>query len=140
MEWNIRYGSDNPPSFEDIDHYVNSRLWNKLNLFLQSTYRTKPKLSYSRCSMQPGWNVKYRKSGRSLCVLYPMEGFFIALVVISSKESYEAELILPSCSQYIQTLYSNTVSSPGGRWLMIQVKETAVLEDVTRLIQIRANP
>lgn len=88
--------------------------------------------------MQPGWNLKYQKSGKSLCTLYPMEGFFIALVVIGNKESYEADLCLPSLSCYMQNLYHNTVSSAGSRWLMINVTEASVLEDVIRLIQIRS--
>lgn len=30
--------------------------------------------------------MKYRKSGRSLCTLYPMDGHFVALVVIGEHE------------------------------------------------------
>ncbi|WP_423245054.1 DUF3788 family protein [Heliorestis acidaminivorans] len=26
-------------------------------------------MTYSKCSAQPGWNVKYKKSGKSLCTL-----------------------------------------------------------------------
>jgi hypothetical protein len=44
----------------------------------------KPKLSYSGCSMDggawKGWNVKYKKSGKVLCSLYPKQGYFLALV------------------------------------------------------------
>jgi len=88
--------------------------------------------------MQPGWNVKYQKSGGSLCTLYPMKGYFIALVVIGNKESFEAELTLPLLSSYTQSLYQNTAFSPGGRWLMIEVTEPAILDDVIRLVRIRA--
>lgn len=85
MEWSKLYSKCDAPALEDVGQFVNNELWDKLNFFLQNTYRVQPKLSYSQCSMQPGWNVKYQKSGRSLCTLYPMEGFFIALVVIGSK-------------------------------------------------------
>ncbi len=34
-------------------------------------------LEYSKCSLKPGWNVKYKKSGKALCALYPMEDYFI---------------------------------------------------------------
>jgi hypothetical protein len=90
--------------------------------------------------MQKGWNVKYRKSGKSICTLYPMNGYFIALVVIGNKELPDAELIMPSCSQYVQQLFNKTSSLPMGRWLMIEVREGCVLEDVLKLTQLRVKP
>lgn len=140
MEWRTLYSQSNPPVLDDISDYANTRLWQRLNSFLQNTYQIQPKLSYSQCSMQPGWNIKYQKSGKSLCTLYPMEGFFITLVVIGNKENFEAELMLPSFSKYTQSLYQNTAFSAGGRWLMINVTEPAILDDVINLIQIRVNP
>jgi hypothetical protein len=88
--------------------------------------------------MQKGWNVKYKKGGKSLCTLYPMDGWFIALVVIGEKEQAEAELVMPACSIPVQRLFNETAFSASGRWLMIEVRERAVLEDVMKLIQIRS--
>ncbi len=138
MDWKILYPQSNPPSLADIGDYVDSPGWNTINNYLSSTYQVQPELSYSTCSMQPGWNVKYKKSGKSLCTLYPMEGFFIALVVIGSKETEEAEIILPTCSDYTQALYRNSTFSCGGRWLMIHVTDDKILEDVLKLIQTRS--
>ena len=69
-----------------------------------------------------------------------MEGFFIALVVIGNKEMDETELLMPLCSQYTQSLYQKTVFSAGGRWLMLDVTERSILEDVIKLIGIRVKP
>lgn len=140
MKWSELYATNNPPSLDDISNYVNTELWQRLNSYLQVTYRIQPKLSYSRCSMQPGWNIKYQKSGKSLCTLYPLAGYFIALIVIGSKETEETEFMLPSYSEYSQNLYQNTAYSTGGRWLMINVTEPAILDDVINLIQIRVKP
>ncbi len=137
MDWKTLYHQSNPPSLDDIGDYVDRPRWKTINYFLSSTYQTEPEFSYSKCSMQPGWNVKYKKSGKSLCTLYPMEGYFIALVVIGSKETEEAEMILPSCSEYTQALYQNSTFSCGGRWLMIHVTEDKILDDVLKLIQTR---
>jgi len=138
MEWSKLYPKCDMPALEDVGQFVNNDLWEKLNSFLQDTSRNQPRLSYSQCSMQPGWNVKYQKRGKSLCTLYPMEGSFIALVVIGSKELHEAELILPSLSGSTQDLYQRTAFSAGGRWLMINVTEPAILDDVMTLVKIRA--
>lgn len=137
MEWAKLYDQNTKPSFEDIDRYINNELWEKLKSTLSSATKTPPKLTYSRCSAQPGWNVKYQKSGKSLCTLYPMEGYFIALVVIGNKETVETELLLPTLSIYTQELYQRTSFLCGGRWLMMNVTEPAILEDTLKLITIR---
>ena len=137
MEWIKLYGPDRRPGADEIARYINSPLWDEMNHFLQKNYETHPDYSYSSCSGQPGWNVKYQKAGRSLCTLYPMDGYFIALVVIGAKEQTEAELIMPMCDKYTQQLFSNTAFSMDGRWLMVAVTSETILEDVERLIQIR---
>ncbi len=52
---------DTKPTFEQINEFINNPLWDKLNKTLVSTYNVEPKLEYSKCSMQRGWNVKYKK-------------------------------------------------------------------------------
>ncbi len=137
MEWSELYSADNKPTFEDIAQYISSGLWPELNTYLQQTYSTVPKLSYSSCAWQPGWNVKYQKSGKSLCTLYPMQGFFIALVVIGERERAETELSLPLFSEYFRRLYEQTVGGNGQKWLMIHVTSGEVLDDVKRCVGIR---
>lgn len=135
--WSDLYNQCNQPTWKNISDFVNSELWNELYSFLESTYAVLPKVEYSKCSMQKGWNVKYKKGSKSLCTLYPMDGYFIALIVIGEKEQMESEFIMPTCSIYMQHLFSETASSMGGRWLMIEVRERAVLEDVLKLIKVR---
>lgn len=137
MEWSSLYGAGAQPTKEQIDEYIANPLWVELAAFLQQSYGVQPQYSYSGCSGQPGWNIKYKKSGRSICTLYPMQGFFIALVVIGAKEQPETELSLPTYSQYLQSLYAATPFSAGGRWLMIQVTNPEILNDVKQLVQIR---
>lgn len=73
-------------------------------------------MEYSRCSMQAGWNIKYKKGGKSLCTLYPMQGYFIALVVVGSHELMEAEFLMPQCSDYVQTVFKNTKTGNGQKY------------------------
>lgn len=140
MEWSQYFEQTNEPTNDDIISFVNNPLWTELQSFIESTYQIKPILNYSQCSAQKGWNLKYRKGGKSLCVLYPMDGYFIALVVIGNKEMTEAEAYLPQASAEIQSLFAKTLYSAGGRWLMISVTSEAVLEDVKNLVQIRVRP
>lgn len=137
MEWAQQYDGSNQPTKEQISSYIQTPLWEEMNAFLKDSYQTEPTCQYSRCSAQPGWNIKYRKAGRSLCTLYPMQGFFIAMVVIGNKEQAETELLLPVLSAYTQKLYADSPFSTGGRWLMMHVTDEKVMADAKALIQIR---
>lgn len=140
MDWSKLYGADHCPTYRDIDEFIHSNLWREMNDFLQNTYKVQPQTAYSGCSEQKGWNVKYKKGGKSLCTLYPMDGYFIALVVIGAKEEAEAELQMPMCSEYTQKLYEQTAFSAGGRWLMMNVTDEKILKDAKNLIKIRVKP
>ncbi len=142
MKWNELYYNDKIPSLEDIERYIGEgvQLWQELIAYIEETYQVKPQLSYSKCAGQPGWNVKYKKSSKSLCTLYPMEDYFIALIVVGEKEETEVELVSESFTPYIAELYSKTPFSCGGHWLMIEVKDKDVLNDLKKLITIRVTP
>lgn len=140
MEWYKLYEENKEPSLKDVQKYIDNSLWDNINVFLQETYNIEPSVAYSGCSAQTGWNIKYKKSSKSLCTLYPMEGFFIALVVIGNKEIGETELLMPMCTGYIQDLYNKTPFSCGGKWLMVNVTDNNILEDVKNLIKIRVKP
>lgn len=137
MPWNTLYLADHQPTAAEISAYIDNPLWEKLNKFLVNSYDIAPEYSYSKCSLQAGWNIKYKKAGRSLCTLYPLGGFFIAMVVIGAKELGETELRLPALDPYTQALYERTSEAMGSKWLMINVTTESILNDVEALIQIR---
>lgn len=137
MDWVNLYSADKQPTEAEIAEYISNPLWDDINYFLRENYEVEPKYSYSTCSGQPGWNVKYQKVGRSLCTLYPMTGYFIALVVIGAKEEVEAEMAMPTLDESIQSMYGKAIPLMGGRWLMIHVTSEKLLDDVKLLIQLR---
>ena len=141
MNWDQAFAGDRQPTPAQIERYVDNPLWVEFNQYMQEQYKTAPKTAYSGCSMQPGWNLKYQKGGRSLCTLYPAQGYFIALVVIGAKEELEAEALLPLLTQTTQALYRGTDgASSMGRWLMIEVKSAQQLRDVKALVAVRRKP
>lgn len=140
MEWSGLFTKEQQPTLQQIDDYINNPLWSQFNSKIQMDYQIQPTLEYSSCSMQQGWNIKYKKSGRSLCTLYPMEGYFIVLVVIGMKEMSETELFMAVCSEYVRKLFADTQTGNGMKWLMLEVKNKEVLEDVIGLIHIRKQP
>ena len=137
MDWNLLYSNVTPPTWEQVTEYIGSPLWAEFNERIQSAYQIKPCMEYSRCSMQAGWNIKYKKGGKSLCTLDPMQDYFIALVVVGSHELTEAEFLMPQCSDYVQTVFKNTKTGNGQKWLMLDVRDRGIMDDVFRLINLR---
>lgn len=144
MKWNEIFSVDCSPSEEDIKDYLGGAkiLWSELAAYIEEVYQVKPQNSYSKDALQPGWNVKYKKSGKSLCTLYPMAGYFIALVVVGAKEEIEVKTGMEEgvFTPYVKELYDKTAYSPMGRWLMIAVKDEAILNDMKHLLGVRVRP
>jgi hypothetical protein len=138
MEWHEWYGPDRAPAFEEISSLVDVNLWSEAREALEDEFQVAPRLEYSRCSMQKGWNVKYKKSGRALCTLYPMAGYFLALVVIGQKEEAGMPSMFPKLNGETQALYSRTPVSMGSRWLMLKVGDESALADLMLLVRLRA--
>ena len=144
MNWNETFDATHNPSAEAIREYLGEAIsiWDELTAYIEATYQVKPQNAYSKCSMQPGWNVKYKKSGKALCTLYPMPDYFIALVVVGSKEEEEVKIGMAAglFTDYVKELYAQSAYSAMGRWLMIEVIDKAVLKDVKQLLGIRVRP
>lgn len=138
MEWCEVFPSDHCPTMEELSNFLKNSLWDELCHYIEDTFQTTPKIEYSKCSMAPGWNVKYKKGGRALCTLYPDAERFDCMIVIGSREAAEAEAFLPRCRAEIQTLYQEARPMNGARWLMIPMTGPELLEDVKGLLHIRA--
>lgn len=139
MNWNETYPITNQPTMEQIAEAVGNPLWARLCGEVERAYGGLPRVEYSRCSMAPGWNVKYKKGGRAVCTLYPDCGGFRCMVVVSDRVQNEAEFLLLDADPYTRELYRNTPSGMGGRWLMIDVSGEAILRDTLRLIVLRTS-
>ena len=126
------------PTLEDISDYIRNPVFRQFCQTLKDTYKCSENIAYSSCSWEKGWNVKFKKSGKTLCTLYPREGYFTVLVVVSAKEKAAVEAMLPECTAELQSIYQQTKEGNGQRWLMIDLEDRDNLyDDLLRLIQIR---
>ena len=138
-KWPQLFPMDRQPSMEELDRYADNPLWPELRQYLKDTYGAEPRMDYSRCGLEPGWNVKFKKSGRALCTIYPKESYFTVMVAVGRKEKEAVEVLLPDSSEKIQEIYHQTQEWNGQRWLMIDLEDPDdCCEDVFRLIKIRS--
>lgn len=126
------------PTLEEIGDFIQNPLFHNLCEKLETEYRGKCKIEFSKCSWIYGWNVKYKKSGKTLCTIYPKETYFTVLVVVGQKEKEQVETILSELSPVIRDIYHRTEEGNGQRWLMIDLEDAdEVYRDVLHLISIR---
>ena len=141
MQWNELFDKEHEPSEKQVKDFIGTPLFEELDGHLRTTYNVKPKLSYSGCNMDggawKGWNIKYQKSGKSLCTLYPKQGYLLLLITIGVRGVNEAELLMPMCTEYIQSLWGQS-DFHGSKYLGVELRDEDVLRDVKNLIDIRA--
>lgn len=138
--WTQLFPMDRKPSVEELDQYADNPLWPELRQYLKDAYGAEPRMDYSRCGLEPGWNVKFKKGSKALATVYLRPGYVTAMVSIAPKDKDAAEGVLLTCTEYTKALYRNTASSKMGRWLMIDLTSPEVLEDLKALLALRVKP
>ena len=126
------------PDIDALEEYIENPLFREFFEFMDREYGAQWKFGFSRDSLAPGWNLKFRKAGRALCVLYPARGRFTLLVVIGRKEKPGLELLLPRLPEELRQIYLQAKEGNGQRWLMIELKnEGALYRGALELIALR---
>lgn len=128
------------PTIEEISEYVRNPVFMQFCLEMKNTYQCSEKIEYSACNWEKGWNIKFKKAGKTLCTIYPKECYFTVMVVVGTKEKASVEAILPECTAELQKIYHQTQEGNGQKWLMIDLEDKESLyNDLLRIIQIRRN-
>lgn len=128
------------PSTEEMADFIEGSgnlMWRELTSFIESGFKVKKQIDYSICSGKPGWNLKYKKSGKALCTLYPEKESFIALIVLGQADRDLFDLMKGEYSSYLGDLYDKTKVFNGTKWLMINMTDQYILNDVKNLILLK---
>lgn len=96
------------PILEDFAAYIRNPAFMQFCSEIKKKGRCNEKIEFSRCSLERGWNVKFKKSRKNLCTIYPSEEYFTVLVVIGSKVKEAVESILYDCAPELRELYEKT--------------------------------
>ena len=140
LPWDVVWPQQVKPSLSDIGEWVNNPLFEELISWMGAAYHVEPSIEFSKCSLDKGWNVKYKKGSKSLCVLYVRSGWFTAMVTMNAKQLAELEPLLSTFSAAFRRMYEGTALFNGGKWLMVDVKEDKQFIEVQRLILLKAEP
>ena len=127
-----------PPSPERLAEALGPRLalWEQLTRFLADAYQLAGDWSYG--GKNYGWNLWYRKGGKSLTSLFPQQGYYVAQVILGRAEV--AQALALKLGKNVGTTLAETPQLHDGRWLFIRVKTAKDVKDIAQLLQIKRRP
>lgn len=111
-------------------------LWESLTAYVVSRYDVEP--TYGAPSKRYGWDVKYRKGGRTLLSLTPDEGRFTALVVLGGAEARAAREL--DLGEHVRAVFEDAEQLHDGRWLHILVESERDVQDIQVLLALKRRP
>ncbi len=113
-----------------------ARLWVQVRAFLKKNYDFTPELTYY--GKKYGWCYKYRRKGKTLCVLFPEKKAFTILVTMGRKEIAQFEEHARRFNDSTRMLYKAAYQYHDGKWLYKRVLNRNDLQDVISLIQMKS--
>ena len=125
------------PTEDDMTKTVGekSSLWLEIREYIKEYYDFIPELIYY--GQKYGWTLRYRKSGKTLCSLFPEKDAFTVLVVLGRKEVEKTFSIIDMLNLEVRTLFENAEQKRDGRWLWIRVLVNTDVESIKVLLNIK---
>ena len=125
------------PTEEEILAMIGPKLplWQELIQFIRENYPVEEdfKFLYGK---KYGWALRFRIRRQLLTSLYPTAGGFTAQVNLSPEAVEQALAMQPG--KNVQDAIARAHPYPEGRWLFIPVESADDVEDVKRLLTLRA--
>lgn len=83
------------------------------------------------------YECKFRKNNKTLCALYARKQQFGFMIIFGKAEREKFELVREEFSKEIQHIYDESTTYHDGKWMMIEVFDNSLLEDIKKLILIK---
>ncbi|GFI42687.1 hypothetical protein IMSAGC018_00350 [Lachnospiraceae bacterium] len=129
------------PSAEEMSTLVGESLydiWNKLNALIEEKYEMDS--SWNKGGKAWKYEYKYRRGGKTLCVLYAREHCVGFMIILGKAERLKFETDRDSYSKEVQRIYDKTQTYHDGKWLMFEPIDTTLFDDFIRLLRIKRRP
>ncbi len=138
MTIGIFIDKDHQPTAPEVFDVLGTKrvLWEELAQFIADNYPIPGEWNFG--GKNYGWNLWYRKSGKTLVTLYPQKGYFVAQIVLG-KDQVEQALNV-KLGKNVGTVLTETPQLHDGRWLCIRVKTEKDVKDIQQLLQVKRRP
>ena len=113
-------------------------LWTSLHQLIEQKYNMEQMWNHGGKKWTYGY--KYRRGGKTLCALYAKEQTIGFMVILGKDERTKFESMREMFSNAAQKIYDETTTFHDGKWLMFELKDTSLFNDIERLLSIKRKP
>lgn len=113
-------------------------LWTSLHQLIEQKYNMEQMWNHG--GKKWTYEYKYRRGGKTLCALYAKEQTIGFMVILGKDERTKFESMREMFSNAAQNIYDETTTFHDGKWLMFELKDTSLFNDIERLLSIKRKP
>ena len=113
-------------------------LWTSLHQLIEQKYNMEQMWNHG--GKKWTYEYKYRRGGKTLCALYAKEQTIGFMVILGKDERNKFESMREMFSNAAQKIYDETTTFHDGKWLMFELKDTSLFNDIERLLSIKRKP
>ena len=113
-------------------------LWTSLHQLIEQKYNMEQMWTHG--GKKWTYEYKYRRGGKTLCALYAKEQTIGFMVILGKDERTKFESMREMFSNAAQKIYDETTTFHDGKWLMFELKDTSLFNDIERLLSIKRKP
>ena len=106
-------------------------LWTSLHQLIEQKYNMEQMWNHG--GKKWTYEYKYRRGGKTLCALYAKEQTIGFMVILGKDERTKFESMREMFSNAAQKIYDETTTFHDGKWLMFELKDTSLFNDIERL-------
>ena len=114
------------------------KIWSDVKGFIENNYNLES--MWNTGGKTGVYELKYRKSGKTLCAMYPREEGMRILIIMGKAEREKFENIRAEFTSYMNDFYDNTHQYHDGKWLYIDLINEITFEDIKKLLLIKKKP
>ena len=113
-------------------------LWTSLHQLIEQKYNMEQMWNHG--GKKWTYEYKYRRGVKTLCALYAKEQTIGFMVILGKDERTKFESMREMFSNAAQKIYDETTTFHDGKWLMFELKDTSLFNDIERLLSIKRKP
>ncbi len=132
---------DEAPTAEQIKKTLGKKIleeWNKLNDYISASYNIEPTLLYG--GKNYGWMLKYRKSSKTLCVLFPEKDAFTSVIVFGKTELEMLKSLYKNLTRSTQKIINETHQYHDGKWVKFTIPDNGNIEQIKIMLGVKRKP
>lgn len=128
------------PTPETLEALIGKELydiWTSLCQLIEQKYNMEQLWNHGGKNGYTNINIARRKT---LCALYAKEQTIGFMVILGKDERAKFESLREVFSNETQKIYDETTTFHDGKWLMFELKDTYLFNDMERLLSIKRKP